>query len=75
MDAGRVVAIAQNVFRETIRDRVLYLVMVFAVAMLGAIVLIPQVANQAHNKIIADLGLAAIHFLLLVVAISSARGW
>jgi len=74
MDAGRVVAIAQNVFRETIRDRVLYLVMVFAVAMLGAIVLIPQVANQAHNKIIADLGLAAIHFLLLVVAIFVGTG-
>jgi hypothetical protein len=53
MDASRVVAIAHNVFRETIRDRILYLVMVFAVAMLGAAVLIPQVANQAHNKIIA----------------------
>jgi len=74
MDAARVVAIAQNVFRETIRDRVLYLVMVFAVAMLGAIVLIPQVANQAHNKIIADLGLAAIHFLALVVAIFVGTG-
>jgi Cu-processing system permease protein len=54
---------------KTIRDRILYLVMVFAVAMLGATVLIPQVANQAHNKIIADLGLAAIHFFGLIVAI------
>ncbi|MFS8780219.1 ABC transporter permease [Synechococcus sp. R55.6] len=74
MDASRVVAIAHNVFRETIRDRILYLVMVFAVAMLGAAVLIPQVANQAHNKIIADLGLAAIHFFGLIVAIFVGTG-
>ncbi|MGQ9838203.1 MAG: ABC transporter permease [Cyanobacteriota bacterium] len=74
MDVLRVVAIAQNVFRETIRDRIFYLVMVFAVVMLGAIVLIPEVANQAHNKIIADLGLAAIHFLGLIVAIFVGTG-
>ncbi|MEN9237626.1 MAG: ABC transporter permease [Thermostichus sp. DG_1_6_bins_120] len=74
MDPSRVLAIAQNVFRETIRDRILYLVMVFAVAMVGAIVLIPEVANQAHHKIIADLGLAAIHFLSLIVAIFVGTG-
>ncbi|MCF2971421.1 ABC transporter permease [Synechococcus sp. Nb3U1] len=74
MDTLRVVAIAHNVFRETIRDRILYLVMVFAVVMLGAIVLIPEVANQAHNKVIADLGLAAIHFLGLIVAIFVGTG-
>ncbi|MEN9223004.1 MAG: ABC transporter permease [Thermostichus sp. BF3_bins_97] len=74
MDVLRVVAIAHNVFRETIRDRILYLVMVFAVVMLGAVLLIPEVANQAHNKIIADLGLAAIHFLGLIVAIFVGTG-
>ncbi|MDX2273037.1 MAG: ABC transporter permease [Cyanobacteriota bacterium] len=74
MNLGRVVTIARNVFRETIRDRILYLVLVFGIVMVGAVTLLPQVANRAENKIILDLGLAAINFLGLIVAVFVGTG-
>lgn len=44
MNPTRVWAIAHNVFRETIRDRVLYLILLFAIVMVGAVMFIPTVA-------------------------------
>jgi ABC-type transport system involved in multi-copper enzyme maturation permease subunit len=69
MDAVRVWAIARNVFRETIRDRILYLVLAYAMLMGSAALLVPSIANQAERKIILDLGLASMSFFGLIVAI------
>jgi ABC-type transport system involved in multi-copper enzyme maturation permease subunit len=69
MNLMRTWAIARNVFRETVRDRILYLLMVYVVILAGATVLVPEVALQAHDKILLDLGLASLNFLGLIVAI------
>lgn len=65
----RIWVVANNVFWETIRDRVLYLVGLFLGLDLLAMILIPQVAAATEDKILKDLGLAAIAVMGLVVAI------
>jgi ABC-type transport system involved in multi-copper enzyme maturation permease subunit len=70
----RTLVIAANVFREVIRDRVLYLLAFFAVVMVAAIVLIPEVAASAENQIILDLGLAAISLLGLTITVFVGTG-
>lgn len=74
MILGRSFAIATHVFREVIRDRVLYLVALFAIGLVAAMVLLPQVAVGTENKIILDLGLAAMGVLGLVVAVFVGTG-
>jgi ABC-type transport system involved in multi-copper enzyme maturation permease subunit len=74
MNPIRIWAIAFNVFRETIRDRVLYLIGLFAVILVAAGPFLYQVSNGAENKILLDLGLAAIHFFGLVVAVFVGAG-
>ena len=68
MNFGRMVVIAVNVFREVIRDRILYLIVLFAIALVIAATLLPQLAAGTTAKILLDLGLAAINLLGLVVA-------
>jgi ABC-type transport system involved in multi-copper enzyme maturation permease subunit len=55
-----VVAIALNTFREAIRDRVLYLLLVFALILIGASRLLSLLTVGSELKIIKDLGLSAI---------------
>jgi ABC-type transport system involved in multi-copper enzyme maturation permease subunit len=69
MNLGRTLVVSSNVFREIIRDRVLYLIGFFAVALIAAAMLIPQVAAGNESKIIIDFGLAAINLLGLVITI------
>lgn len=66
--------IATNVFREVIRDRVLYLVGLFAVVLIAAAILLPQVAANTENKIILDFGLAAISLLGLIITVFVGTG-
>ncbi len=74
LSPGRVLTIAANVFRETIRDRILYLPGVFAVLLLACGLLLPQVAAGAEGKILLDLGLAVMGVLGLVVAVFVGTG-
>jgi ABC-type transport system involved in multi-copper enzyme maturation permease subunit len=61
--------IAVNVFRESVRDKVLYNLVLFAVLMIGASLLIGQLTAGQEVKIIKDLGLAAISVFGLFIAI------
>jgi ABC-type transport system involved in multi-copper enzyme maturation permease subunit len=63
-----------NVFREVIRDRVLYLIGLFAVFFVMTVRLLPEVAAATENKIILDVGLAAMSFLGLVIAVFVGTG-
>lgn len=74
MSLGRILVVAINVFREVIRDRVLYLIGVFALLFVAAAALLPEVAAGAENKILQDLGLAAIALLSLVIAVFVGTG-
>jgi ABC-type transport system involved in multi-copper enzyme maturation permease subunit len=64
-----IVDIAVNVFRESVRDKVLYNLVVFAVLMMGASYLIGQLTAGQDVKIIKDLGLAATSVFGLFIAI------
>ncbi len=70
MRGPRVVGtIAVNVFRESVRDKVLYNLVVFALLLIGASYLIGQLTAGQDVKIIKDLGLAAITVFGLFIAI------
>src|SRR5437867_13425879 len=64
-----VVAIAVNVFRESVRDKVLYNLVLFAVVLIGASYMIGQLTAGQDVKIIKDLGLAAISDFGLFIAV------
>lgn len=69
MNLGRTGVIARNVFREVIRDRVLYLIAFYGVVMAVATALLPFIAANTQNKILLDVGIAAIGILGLLIAV------
>jgi len=69
MMLGRTLAIAKNVFWEVMRDRILYLIVVFALVMVGAVQLLPEVSASFEDKITLDVGVATIAVLSLAIAI------
>lgn len=74
MNLNRTLVIATNVFREVIRDRILYLIGLFALVMAASVRLLPEVSATAENKIILDVGLAAMTLLGLVIAVFVGTG-
>ena len=52
--------IAANTFREAVRDRVLYNLIVFALLMSGAAVLVGQISIDIERLVVINLGLTAI---------------
>jgi len=61
--------VAVNVFKESVRDKVLYNLVAFAVFLMGASYLIGQLTAGQDIKIIKDLGLAAIATFGLMIAV------
>jgi ABC-type transport system involved in multi-copper enzyme maturation permease subunit len=61
--------IALNVFRESVRDKVLYNLVFFAVLLMAASYLIGQLTAGQDVKIIKDLGLAAMSIFGLFIAV------
>ena len=61
--------VAGAVFRESVRDRVPYSMVAFAVLLMAASYLISQLTAGQDMKIIKDLGLAAISWFGLLIAI------
>jgi len=74
MSFGRIWAITVNVFREVVRDRILYVIGFFALFMVIALRLLPDLAAAQETKIIVDFGLAAINILGVLVAIFIGTG-
>lgn len=74
MKPERVWVIASNVFLEVIRDRILYLVALFALLMVIATGLLPEIAAGTEDKLTLDLGLAAINVFALVVVVFIGTG-
>lgn len=62
-------AIALNAFRESLRDKILYNLLVFAGLLIGLSVLLADLSITEHHKIIADMGLAAINLTGAIIAI------
>jgi ABC-type transport system involved in multi-copper enzyme maturation permease subunit len=64
-----VLRIAANVFRESVRDKVLYSLVIFAVLLIGVSLLLSQLTAGQEVKIIKDLGLSAISVFGLFIAV------
>jgi ABC-type transport system involved in multi-copper enzyme maturation permease subunit len=64
-----VALIALNVFRESVRDKVLYNLVFFAILLMGASYLIGQLTAGQDVKIIKDLGLAATSVFGLFISV------
>jgi ABC-type transport system involved in multi-copper enzyme maturation permease subunit len=64
-----IVRVAVSVFRESVRDRVLYSLVLFAVLLMAVSYLIGQLTAGQDIKIIKDFGLAAISVIGLVIAV------
>ncbi|MEO8522243.1 MAG: ABC transporter permease subunit, partial [Acidobacteriota bacterium] len=61
--------VAVNVFRESVRDRVPYNLVAFAVLLIGASYVLGQLTAGQDVKIIKDLGLAATSIFGLFIAL------
>jgi len=66
---NRVASIAFNTFREAVRDRVLYNLVVFAILMVASSLLFGQISIGIERLIIVNLGLTAISLFGLIIAI------
>lgn len=65
----KIVAIGLNVFREAIRDKILYNLLVFSLMMIACAGLLSTLTVGERNKIIIDLGLASINLFGVLIAI------
>lgn len=61
--------VAINTFREAVRDRVLYNLVLFALLMIGAAILVGQVSIGINRLVIVNLGLSAISIFGFVMAV------
>ena len=64
-----VALVARNTFRELVRDRVLYNLIFFALLMIGASLLVGQLAIGDIAKVISDIGLSSMRFFGMLIAI------
>ena len=64
-----IAAIAVNVFRESVRDKVLYNLVAFAILLIGASYVLGQLTAGQDVKIIKDLGLAAASLMGVLIAV------
>jgi ABC-type transport system involved in multi-copper enzyme maturation permease subunit len=61
--------IARNTFREYLRDKILYNLLFFAVLLIGGSVLLGSLTIAEQEKIVTDMGLAAINFIGVIISI------
>jgi ABC-type transport system involved in multi-copper enzyme maturation permease subunit len=65
----RILAIARNTFRETVRDKILYNLILFALIMIVSSLALGQLTLGNEDKVILDLGLASISIFGMLIAI------
>lgn len=64
-----IAVIAQNTVRESLRDKLLYNLLLFALLLIGASVLLADLSIAEQSKIITDMGLASINLVGVLIAI------
>lgn len=74
MTRNHVMALARGTFRETVRDRVFYLVAVFGFIMMASTTILSPLTIGAQGKIVSDVGLAAMTLLGLLVVVFVGSG-
>lgn len=66
---GRLWAIALNTFREATRNRVLYVLVLFAVGLMAFSLVLGELSLHEEVRVIKDIGLAGISLVGLVIAL------
>jgi len=66
---GPTQTIARNTFREAVRDRVLYNLVLFALLLIGGAIFLGELSGGQEVKIIIDLGLSAVLLFGVFIAI------
>ncbi|KPK54615.1 MAG: hypothetical protein AMJ63_02765 [Myxococcales bacterium SG8_38_1] len=69
MSAARIYAIALNTYREAVRDKVLFGVLVLAAAVLALTLALAELSLDQHMRVVTDLGLASISIFSVIIAI------
>lgn len=67
----KVLSLARNTFREAVRNKILYSVIVFAVIVIGASTIFATVTIGDHIKVIKDFGLFSLSFFGALITIVS----
>jgi ABC-type transport system involved in multi-copper enzyme maturation permease subunit len=65
----RVAAIAENTLREAIRNRVLYTLLFFALALIGTGVVLATLSYVERERILQDVGFAAVRLFGVAIAV------
>jgi len=69
MSIARIYAIALNTYREAVRDRVLFGVLVFAAGVLALTLALGELSLDQQMRVVTDLGLASISLFSVIIAI------
>jgi len=65
----QIIIIAKNTFRETIRDRILYAILGFAILFIVSTIYFGTISLGEDIKIIRDFGLAGIYIFSIIIAV------
>ena len=64
-----ILPIALNTYKEAIRDKVLYIILLFSVVMIGGSLILSSLSVGQNVKIVVDLGLAAINIFGVLITL------
>jgi ABC-type transport system involved in multi-copper enzyme maturation permease subunit len=65
----KIFSIALNTFRENLRDKLLYNLLVFALLMIGSSIILMRLTLGEFHRLILDIGLGSINFFGVLIAI------
>src|SRR5688572_32926465 len=68
---GRVLAIAGNTFRDLVRQKVFYFMLVFALLLNGASLALVTISFQRHLQTVMDVSLGAMSIFTMLLAVLS----
>ena len=66
---GRIAALALNTFREAVRNRILYLLLLFALALIFSALALGQLSLHEEGRVTSDVGLGGIALFGVLIAI------
>ena len=66
---SKILAITLNTFKEAVRDRILYAILAFAIAMIGSAFILATLGVGSEAKIIRDIGLGFISIFGTLIAV------
>lgn len=65
----KVLSIALNTFRENLRDKLLYNLLIFALLMIGSSLLLMRLTLGEFHRLILDIGLGSINFFGVLISV------